>query len=358
MRLTPKGLRRPFGPRETPSTSNTLSSPSNSNKGNSYFSRAPAPRGGLFIRDVAFFLEVFVYTKYAMKKQTIGFIGLGMMGKYMAKNLLKNGYSVVGYNRSQKVLNELEKDGLHPAESLKEVAKRCDMIILMLPSSKETHDVLFHKDGLFSGLKRGHTVIDMSTSNPAETKKIQQTLKKKGVEMLDAPVSRGQKGAIAGTLSIMVGGDKKTFSKCLPIFKAMGEYVVYLGPFGSGMYVKALNNFLFAMNLLASSQGLSILRKNNVDIEKAIDVITESSGGNKALSITMRSRLKDTHPAIGFYLRYMAKDMNIFHSIVNSQKVEHTLAKPVANFFNSFSKKYTDKDAMYTFEHFVDTKAK
>ena len=184
-----------------------------------------------------------------MKKTNIGFIGLGMMGKYMAKNLLKNNYKVTGYNRSKEVLNKLKKAGLNIAASAKEVAEQSEVIILMLPSAKETNRVILGKNGLAQGLKKGTIVIDMSTSNPAETTKIMKRLKKKGVTMLEAPVSRGQRAAVNGTLSIMVGGDKKCFQKCLPIFKAMGEYIVYLGPFGSGMYVKSLNNFIFAMNL-------------------------------------------------------------------------------------------------------------
>lgn len=222
----------------------------------------------------------------------------------------------------------------------------------MLPSSKETNQVIFGKNGLIKGLKRGQIVVDMSTSNPVETTKIMKILKKKGVAMLDAPVSRGQRAAVSGTLSIMVGGDKKAFQKCLPVFKSMGTFITYLGPFGSGLYVKALNNFLFAMNLLASSQGLMIMKKNKIDIRKAIEVISESSGNNEALG-SIKKRLGEKHPSINFYLRYMVKDMNIFNEVVKNQKVDNALAKPVSDFFNKITKKYGDKDAMYLFKHFV-----
>ncbi len=288
-----------------------------------------------------------------MKKQKLGFIGLGLMGKYMAKNLLKNDYQVVGFNRSKEVLYELEKSGLNIAKNPKEVAEKSEIVILMLPSSKETNQVIFSKNGLAEGLKKSQIVIDMSTSNPVETKKIMKILKKKGVIMMDAPVSRGQRAAVSGTLSVMVGGDKKSFLKCLPIFKSMGEYITYLGPFGSGMYVKALNNFLFAMNLLASTQGLIIMKKNKIDIKKAVEVISESSGNNSAIGDSIKSRLGQKHPSINFYLKYMSKDMNIFNEVVKNQKVNHVLAKPVSDFFNKISKKYGDKDAMYIFEHFV-----
>lgn len=288
-----------------------------------------------------------------MKKYKLGFIGLGQMGKYMAKNLIKNGYKITGYNRSKEVLDELEKSGLGVAKKPIQVALESEIVILMLPSSKETKQVMFGKNGLLAGLKRGQIVIDMSTSNPMESLKIMRILKRKGVVMLDAPVSRGQKAAVKGTLSIMVGGDKKAFQKCLPIFKSMGTFVIHLGSFGSGLYVKALNNFIFAMNLLASTQGLIILKKNNIDLRKAVEVISESSGNNSALSISIKSRLGKKHPSIGFYLKYMAKDMNIFNEIVKNQKVDNVLAKPVLDFFNKMAKKYGNEDAMYIFERFI-----
>ncbi len=288
-----------------------------------------------------------------MKKTQIGFIGLGMMGKYMAKNLIKNNYQVVGYNRSKKVLNELKKLGLGITQTPKQVAEQCEIIILMLPTHKETNDVIFGKNGLAQGLSKNQIIIDMSTSNPVETTKIMKRLKKKGVIMMDAPVSRGQQAAIKGTLSIMVGGDKKSFQKCLPIFKAMGEIIVHLGPFGSGMYVKSLNNFLFAMNLLASTQGLLVMKKNKIDFRKAIKIISESSGDNQAISNAIKRNLKEKHPALGFYLKYMAKDMDIFNEVVKDQKIDHVLAKPVLNFFNKMKKKYGDEDAMYVFEHSI-----
>lgn len=288
-----------------------------------------------------------------MKKYKLGFIGLGQMGKYMAINLIKNGYKVTGYNRSQKVLKELSKVGLKVAKNSKQVALASEIVILMLPSSKETEQVVFGKNGLLAGLNKRQIVVDMSTSNPVATIKIMKILKKEGVIMLDAPVSRGQRAAVNGTLSIMVGGDKKAFQKCLPIFKSMGTYIVHLGPFGSGLYVKALNNFLFAMNLLASTQGLMIIKKNKIDLRKAVEVISESSGKNAALSDSIKKRLGEKHPKINFYLKYMAKDMNIFNEVVKSQKTDNVLAKPVLEFFNKLAKKYGDKDAMYIFEKFI-----
>lgn len=288
-----------------------------------------------------------------MKKQKIGFIGLGQMGKYMALNLLKNNYQVVGFNRSKNVLEELSKSGLKIALNPKEVAKQSDVVILMLPSHKETHQVLFNQNGLIEGLKKGQIVIDMSTSNPIETKKIFGKLKRRGLIMLDAPVSRGQGAAVDGTLSIMVGGDKKSFQKCLPIFNSMGKYINYLGPFGSGMYVKALNNFLYAMNLLASTQGLVIIKKNKINLKNAIRVITESSGNNEAIGSSIRKRVGQKNPKINFYLKYIAKDMGIFNEVAKEGKSNNILIKPVLNYYKKMTKKYGNEDAMYIYQRSV-----
>jgi len=287
------------------------------------------------------------------KKTALGFIGLGMMGKYMAKNLLKNHYQVIGYNRSKKVLRELKKSGLVVATTPAQVGEQSEIIILMLPSAKETKEVIFGQNGLSQGLSRGQIVIDMSTSNPDDTIKIKRRLKTKGVQMLAAPVSRGQRAAVNATLSIMVGGDKKTFTKCLPVFKALGNFIVHLGPFGSGLYVKALNNFLFALNLMASTQGLMIIKKNKINLRKSIEVISESSGHNRAMAISINRNLGLKRPSIGFYLRHMAKDVNIFSQVARNQKVKNSLAKPVLAFYQAMAKKYGQADTMYVFEHLL-----
>lgn len=287
------------------------------------------------------------------KKLTVGFIGLGLMGKPMAANLLKKGFSVTGYNRSRQSLLDLNKKGLVIAKNPKKVAEQSEVIILMLPSVKDSVKIIYQKNGLMEGLKRGNIILDMSTSNPEETIKLGKRLRKKGVHLLDAPVSRGQGAAVKGQLSVMAGGEKRIFAKCMPIFEAVGTKIFYLGPLGAGLYVKALNNFTYAMNLVSATQGIIMLKKKGINLKKAVQVIANSSGDNQALSVSINRNLGAAHPTINFYLKYMKKDVGIFDDIMKAQKVDHLFASDVSKFFIKMSKKFGDEDAMYIFEHLV-----
>ncbi|MBI3636018.1 MAG: NAD(P)-binding domain-containing protein, partial [Candidatus Rokubacteria bacterium] len=166
--------------------------------------------------------------------QTIGFIGLGIMGRPMAKNLLKAGYPLVVHSRSRGPVDELAKAGAKTANSPKEVAGQVDVLITMLPNSPDVELVALGRDGIVEGAKKGLIVLDMSTISPIVSQKVGKELATKGVRMQDAPVSGGEKGAIDGALSIMVGGDKDVFDAVLPIFQAMGKTITRLGPLGFG----------------------------------------------------------------------------------------------------------------------------
>ena len=159
-------------------------------------------------------------------KRHVGFIGLGIMGRPMAINLLKAGFSLTVFNRSQGPVEALVKKGALSAGSPKEVAVGAEVVITMLPDSPEVEEVVMGRDGVVFGSKPGSVVIDMSSVNPLVTKRIAMSLKKHGVAMLDAPVSGGESGAIQGTLAIMVGGEEKEFQDCLPIFEALGKNII------------------------------------------------------------------------------------------------------------------------------------
>src|SRR6059036_4329682 len=161
--------------------------------------------------------------------QTIGFIGLGIMGRPMAKNLIKAGYPLVVHSRSRGPVDDLVKSGAKAASSPKDVASQCDVLITMLPNSPDVEQVALGKDGIIEGAKAGLIFVDMSTISPIVSQKVGKALAAKGVKMLDAPVSGGEKGAIDGALSIMVGGDKAVFDHVLPIFQAMGKTITLLG---------------------------------------------------------------------------------------------------------------------------------
>src|SRR2546426_1721834 len=176
--------------------------------------------------------------------QTIGFIGLGIMGRPMAKNLIKAGYPVVVHSRSRGPVDDLVKSAARAASSPREVAAQCDVLITMLPNSPDVEQVALGKDGIIEGAKPGLIFIDMSTISPIVSQKVGKALAAKGVKMLDAPVSGGEKGAIDAALSIMVGGDKATFDAVLPIFQAMGKTITLLGPLGFGGFTKLANQII------------------------------------------------------------------------------------------------------------------
>ena len=170
--------------------------------------------------------------------QVVGFIGLGIMGRPMAKNLLKAGYPLVVHSRSQGPVQELVGAGAKAASTPKEVAAQSDVVITMLPNSPDVELVALGRDGLIEGIKRGQLLADMSTISPLVSQKVGKALAAKGGRMVDAPVSGGEKGAIDGALSIMVGGEQADFDAALPIFQALGKTITHLGPLGAGGFTK------------------------------------------------------------------------------------------------------------------------
>ena len=179
----------------------------------------------------------------------IGFIGLGIMGKPMAKNLIKAGFPLTVHNRSRAKVDELVKEGAAAANSPAEVASSADIVITMLPNSPDVELVALGANGLKSGAKSGQLFIDMSTINPVISQKIANELAPAGVAMVDAPVSGGEKGAIEGTLSIMAGGKPEDFERALPVFNALGKTITHMGPLGTGGFTKLANQIIVAINL-------------------------------------------------------------------------------------------------------------
>src|ERR671924_1488 len=195
--------------------------------------------------------------------QVIGFIGLGIMGRPMARNLLKAGYPLVVHNRSRAAVDELAGAGAKTATSSREVAAQCDVLITMLPNSPDVELVALGKDGIIEGAKSGLIYVDMSTISPIVSQKVGAALAAKGVKMLDAPVSGGEQGAINAALSIMVGGDKAVFDAVLPIFQAMGKTITLLGPLGFGGFTKLANQIIVAGNLTALAEALTLANTYN-----------------------------------------------------------------------------------------------
>ena len=216
-------------------------------------------------------------------KRDLGFIGLGIMGRPMAINLLKAGFSLTVFNRSQGPVEALVKKGALSAGSPKEVAVGAEVVITMLPDSPEVEEVVMGRDGVVFGSKPGSVVIDMSSVNPLVTKRIAMSLKKHGVAMLDAPVSRGETGAIQGTLAIMVGGEERVFQDCLPIFEALGKNIIRVGDVGAGGFAKLVNQTIVALNIAAVGEAFSLGTKAGLDPRTVYRAIRAGLAGSLVL---------------------------------------------------------------------------
>jgi len=213
----------------------------------------------------------------------IGFIGLGIMGKPMSKNLLKAGYNLVVHDVNQAPVEELVALGAEKRASPGEVANICEIIITMLPNSPHVKEVVLGKNGLIEGLKPGSVIIDMSSISPMVSRELAQILEDMGAEMLDAPVSGGEPKAIEGTLSVMVGGKKEIFDMCFPIMKAMGGSVVHTGGIGAGNTTKLANQIIVALNIAAMSEALVLATKAGVEPELVYQAIRGGLAGSTVL---------------------------------------------------------------------------
>lgn len=242
-------------------------------------------------------------------RPVIGFIGLGVMGKPMVRNLLRAGYALVVYNRSRAPMEELAAEGARLGDSPRDVATRSDVVILMLPDSPDVESVVFGPQGVAEGIRPGSTLVDMSSISPVTAIKVATELGKKGVKVLDAPVSGGDVGAIKGTLSIMVGGPEEVFNEILPIFQALGKNIVLCGAHGAGQITKLCNQVLVALQLEAVGEALVLGAKAGVDPAKIVQVL---SGGLARCGVLenrgMRIVNRDFEP--GFRVRLHYKDLN------------------------------------------------
>ena len=242
--------------------------------------------------------------------QVIGFIGLGIMGRPMAKNLLNAGHSLVVHSRSRGPVDEVVAAGAKAASSPKEVAAQSDVLITMLPNSPDVEQVALGPNGIIEGARRGLIFADMSTISPIVSQKIGKALEAKGVAMLDAPVSGGEKGAIDGALSIMVGGDKAVFEKVLPIFQAMGKTITLLGPLGFGGFTKLANQIIVAVNLTALAEALTLGKKAGLDRELLLTALAGGLAGSKCLEQKKSNYIAGTYNP-GFKIDLHYKDLGL-----------------------------------------------
>jgi 2-hydroxy-3-oxopropionate reductase len=243
-------------------------------------------------------------------KEKIGFVGTGIMGKPMVKNLLKAGYPVLCYDIVPEPLKELAAAGAALAASNKEVAEKSEVVVTMLPNSPHVEQAVLGPKGILEGARSGLFLLDMSTISPIVSQKVAAEAASKDVKMLDAPVSGGEKGAIEGTLSIMVGGERAVFDKVLPIFQAMGKTITYIGPIGSGGFVKLANQIIVAINLTAIAEALVLGTKAGIDLELMINALSGGLAGSKCLDQKRNNYLQHAFQP-GFKIDLHYKDLNL-----------------------------------------------
>jgi len=252
----------------------------------------------------------------------IGFIGLGIMGKPMSRNLLRAGYKLFVFNRSKGAVNELVAAGAHAAASPREVAEQAEIVITMLPNSPHVREVVLGEAGVIEGAAKGSVVIDMSSIAPLVSREIAAKLDEKGIEMLDAPVSGGELKAIDGTLSVMVGGKKEIFDKCCPVMKAMASSVVLVGSAGAGNVVKLANQVIVALNIAAMSEALVLATKAGVDPDLVYQAIRGGLAGSAVLD-AKAPLIMDRKFNPGFRIDLHIKDLN------NVLETSHSIGVPL-----------------------------
>ena len=240
----------------------------------------------------------------------VGFAGMGIMGSPMSRNLLQAGHEVTVWNRHPEKCEAAHTAGAGIAASLPELARSGEVIFICVSDTPNVERVIFGEGGLVEGLTAGQVVVDMSTVSPQATEDFATRLETMGVEMLDAPVSGGQAGAINATLAIMCGGQEAVFERVRPAFEAMGKNIVYCGPHGNGQRVKAVNQVICALNILAVSEGLLFAKRQGLDLETVHQVVSSGAAASWMLS-NLGPKMIAGDWAPGFMVRLQAKDLRI-----------------------------------------------
>jgi len=252
----------------------------------------------------------------------------------MARNLLKAGYPLLVHSRSQGPVQELVGAGAKAANSPKDVASQVEVLITMLPNSPDVEMVALGKSGIIEGARPGLLLLDMSTISPLVSQKVGKVLQSKGVRMLDAPVSGGEKGAIEGALSIMVGGEKSDFDAALPVFQALGKTITHLGPLGAGGFTKLANQVIVAVNLTALGEALTLARKAGLDRSLTLKALGGGLAGSKCLEQKTPNYLSGTYNP-GFKIDLHFKDLGLIMESSRALGVPLPCTAVVQELFNA-----------------------
>lgn len=243
-----------------------------------------------------------------MKK--IGWIGVGIMGKSMVRNLMKAGYELHIFARHKEKVEDVVNEGAIFHESIADCVAGCDVVITMVGFPKDVENVYFDEENIFDSADKGTILIDMTTTSPTLAKRIYSQGSQNNLRVLDAPVTGGDTGAKAGTLSILVGGDKKDYEECLPIFQAMGTNITYFGAAGSGQHAKMANQIMIAGTLSGICEAFTYAKAEGLDLNMFTDAVSTGAAGSKQLDFQGR-KILDNNYEPGFFMKHFVKDMKL-----------------------------------------------
>ena len=270
----------------------------------------------------------------ASTEQKVAFLGLGIMGAPMAANLARGGIEVVAWNRTAAKAEQLasEHESVTVAGSPEEAAAAAGAVITMVPDAPEVEEVLLGQDGAAEGLGKGGLAIDMSTISPTASRAIGQRLGERGIAFLDAPVTGSRPKAEDGTLTIMAGGAEEAFDRARPLFEAMGQLVLHMGPQGHGSMVKLINNTLAAVNAAALAEGICVARQAGLDLDKAMQVVASGSGNSAMRELKSGPMIEGDYDPL-FKLEHMLKDVRYFLAESREMGVQTGVAKTASTVY-------------------------
>lgn len=250
----------------------------------------------------------------------VGFIGLGVMGKNMAANVLKGDYKLKVYDVVESVVAEFKEKGAEVGSSPADASKDCDIIMTSLPNSQIVETVILGKNGVLEGAKEGAIIVDLSSITPKTIQSISKKCSDKGVEVIDAPVSGGVAGAEAGTLTIMVGGKQEALEKVMPVLECVGKKINHVGEVGAGDTVKLVNNLLLGVNMVACAEAMALGTKAGIKPEVLYEIISQSSGSSYALKAKYEKYIAKGNFEPGFMIDLQYKDLQLAVSTAKDLK--------------------------------------
>ena len=270
--------------------------------------------------------------------KNIGFIGVGIMGKSMVRNLMKAGFSLHIFARTKAKVEDVIREGAVFHDSIGSCVKGCDAIITIVGYPKDVEEVYCSEEGIFHYAAPDTYLIDMTTSSPALAQKLYQEGKKKGVHVLDAPVTGGDVGAKNGTLSILVGGEKEDFHTCLPLFQAMGTNINYEGEAGNGQHTKMVNQIMIAANLSGVCEALSYAKQKGLDMNAVLNAVSSGAAGSRQLEL-LAPKILDQNFAPGFFIKHFIKDMKLAVEEAEESGLELKIVKQVLSHYEELGKR-------------------